>query len=123
MAVAALADGARLPPSLGRTSRAAVLTGLGLLLVTSLAGVGYLVVRGRPAEVPLHADTVVVGAGGQVVEARAAEVVPGTRVLAGRRTLSGWSPKSAPGWRPAPSPRPRGCRGTWSSPACSTCAC
>ena len=57
--------------------------GLGLLLVTSLAGVGYLVVRGRPAEVPLHADTVVVGAGGEVVEARAAEVVPGTRVLAG----------------------------------------
>ncbi len=85
MAVAALADDARLSPSLGRTSRAVVLTGLGLLLVTSLAGVGYLVVRGRPAEVPLHADTVVVGAGGQVVEARATEVVPGTRVLANTR--------------------------------------
>ena len=83
MAVVAQADVGLLPPSLGRASRVVVLTGLGLLLVTSLAGVGYLVARGRPAEVALHADTVVVGAGGQVLEARAAEVVPGTRVLAG----------------------------------------
>lgn len=72
-----------LPPDLGRVSRSLVVAGLGLLLVTSLAGVGYLVVRGWPAELPLHADTVALGAGGQVIEARAADVVPGTRVLAG----------------------------------------
>ena len=72
-----------LPPDLGRGSRALAVAGLGLLLITSLAGMGFLVVRGRPAEVPLHADTVALGVGGQVVEARAIDVVPGTRVLAG----------------------------------------
>src|SRR5918993_2009786 len=72
-----------LPPDLGRGSRALAIAGLGLLLVTSLAGVGYLVVRTRPAEVPLHADTVALGVGGQVTAARAADVVPGSRVLAG----------------------------------------
>ena len=82
MAVVAL-PGVALPPNLDRASRSLVMAGLGLLLVTSLAGVGYLVVRSRTVEVPLHADTVVVGAGGEVVEARAADVVPGTRVLAG----------------------------------------
>jgi hypothetical protein len=71
------------PPDLGRVSRALVAAGLGLLLVTSLAGVGYLALRSRPAELPLHADTVALGADGQVVAARAADVIPGTRVLAG----------------------------------------
>ena len=82
MAVVALPGLVR-PPSLGRASRSLVMAGLGLLLVTSLTGVGYLVVRTRPADVPLHADTVALGAGGQVTEARAADVVPGSRVLAG----------------------------------------
>ena len=82
MAVVALPGLVR-PPSLGRASRSLVMAGLGLLLVTSLAGVGYLVARTRPAEVPLHADTVALGAGGQAVEARAADVVPGSRVVAG----------------------------------------
>jgi hypothetical protein len=82
MAVLALPDAAR-APDLGRLSRSLVVAGLGLLLITSLAGVGYLVVRTRPAEVPLHADTVAVGSNGQVVEARAADVVPGSRVLVG----------------------------------------
>ena len=82
MAVVALPQLAR-PPRLDRVSRLLVAAGLGVLLISSLAGVGYLVVRTRPAEVPLHADTVALGAGGRVTEARAAEVVPGTRVLAG----------------------------------------
>src|ERR687893_159616 len=71
------------PLDLGRVSRSLLAAGLGLLLVTSLAGVGYLVVGGRPADLPLHADTVALGADGQVVAARAADVIPGTRVLAG----------------------------------------
>jgi GH15 family glucan-1,4-alpha-glucosidase len=82
MAVVALPGLVR-PPSLGRASRSLVMAGLGLLLVTSLVGAGYLVVRTRPVELPLHADTVALGAGGQVIEARAADVVPGSRVLAG----------------------------------------
>ncbi len=64
-------------------SRSLAVAGLGLLLITSLAGVGYLVVRTRPADLPLHADTVALAAGGEVTEVRAVEVVPGTRVLAG----------------------------------------
>src|SRR5829696_7300624 len=82
MAVLALPDVAQ-PSDLGRVSRSLVAAGLGLLLVTSLAGVGYLVLRGRPAELPLHADTVALGADGHMMAARAADVIPGTRVLAG----------------------------------------
>jgi hypothetical protein len=69
-------------PDLGRVSRSIMSAGLCLLLVTGLAGAGYLAVRNRPSWVPLHADTVALGAGGQVVEAAADELVPGTRVLA-----------------------------------------
>jgi glucoamylase len=69
-------------PDLGRVSRSVAGVGLSLLLISGLAGAGYLVARSRPSWVPLHADTVALGPGGQVVEATAAELVPGTRVLA-----------------------------------------
>lgn len=81
MAVLALPAGA--PRSLSRASRSALIGGLALLLVTGLAGVGYLAVRGRTAYFPLYAETVALGEGGVVVQASADEVVPGTRVLAG----------------------------------------
>jgi len=82
MAVVALPD-LTPAPHLDRAFRSLALAGLGLLLITSLAGAGYLVVRTQPAVLPLHADTVALGADGQVTEARAAQVVPGTRVVAG----------------------------------------
>ena len=69
-------------PDLGRFSRSLVAAGMSLLLVAGLAGVGYLAVRNRPARVPLYADTVALGPDGQVVEATAGQLVPGTRVLA-----------------------------------------
>jgi hypothetical protein len=60
-----------------------VLIALSLLLILALAGVGLTVARFRPPALPLHADTIALGAGGVVQAAAAAEVVPGTRVLAG----------------------------------------
>jgi hypothetical protein len=69
-------------PGLGRVSRSVAVAGLSLLLVAGLAGAGYLAVRSRASWVPLHADTVALGPGGQVVEATADQLVPGTRVLA-----------------------------------------
>ncbi|HEV2931251.1 MAG TPA: hypothetical protein VGW74_21425, partial [Propionibacteriaceae bacterium] len=81
MSVSAAPLGAVLP-DLGRVSRSVAAAGLCLLLVAGLAGAGYLAVRNRPSSVPLHADTVALGPGGQVVEATADQLVPGTRVLA-----------------------------------------
>jgi GH15 family glucan-1,4-alpha-glucosidase len=69
-------------PAMGRVSRSMVAAGLSLLLVAGLAGAGYLAVRARPARLPLASDTVAIGPGGEVVEASADEVLPGTRVLA-----------------------------------------
>jgi hypothetical protein len=69
-------------PDLRRVSRSVAAAGLSLLLITALAGAGYLAVRNRPSWMPLHAETVALGPGGQVVEATATELVPGTRVLA-----------------------------------------
>ena len=70
-------------PDLVRFHRPGVLIALSLLLILALAGVGLTVARFRPPAVPLHADTIALGPGGVVREAAAAEVVPGTRVLAG----------------------------------------
>ena len=81
MSVATAPLGANLP-GMGRISRLVVAAGLSLLLITGLAGVGYLAARNRPARLPLYADTVALGPGGQVVEAAADQLVPGTRVLA-----------------------------------------
>jgi glucoamylase len=69
-------------PDLGRVSRSVAGVGLSLLLISGLAGAGYLAVRNRPSWMPLHTETVALGPGGQVVEATAGELVPGTRVLA-----------------------------------------
>ena len=70
-------------PNRGRGYRSVAAAGLSLLLIVGLAGgARYLAVRNRPSWVPLHADTVALGPGGQVVEANADQLVPGTRVLA-----------------------------------------
>ncbi len=81
MSVATAPHGAVLP-DLRRVSRSVLAAGISLLLVSGLAGAGYVASRNRPAWVPLYADTVALGPGGQVVEATAAQLVPGTRVLA-----------------------------------------
>ena len=81
MSVAAAPPGAFLVEA-GRLSRSIAAAGLSLLLLAGLAGVGYLAARNRPSWVPLHADTVALGPGGEVVEATADQLVPGTRVLA-----------------------------------------
>ena len=70
-------------PDLARFHRPGVVIALSLLLVVALAGVGVTAARFRPPAVPLHADTIALGPGGVVTEAAAADVVPGTRVLAG----------------------------------------
>lgn len=70
-------------PDLARFHRPGVLIALSLLLVFALAAVGLTAARFRPPALPLHADTIVLGPGGVVQEAAAADVVPGTRVLAG----------------------------------------
>ena len=70
-------------PDLARFHRSGVVIALSLLLVIAFAGVGVTASRFRPPAVPLHADTIALGPGGVVTEAAAADVVPGTRVLAG----------------------------------------
>ena len=83
--------------------RSLVAAGLCLLLVTGLAGAGYLVVRNRPSWVPLHADTVALGSGrggGRGDRRPAGAGHPGAGL--GPPTPSGWWPRNRPGWRPDP---------------------
>ena len=82
--MAVLTLGPALPDERKGSQRGPLIAALCLLLIVIIGSSGLLAHRTRIASVPLHAATVAVGPGGNLVEVGAAdELVPGSRVLAG----------------------------------------